>query len=470
MENFRKTKIVCTIGPASWEPEIIKKMIKAGMNVARVNGAFADTDELDMVAKLIRNVSDDVALMVDVKGPEVRLNKFPRKIPISPNDNIVIGSSENDQIYPANYPNLYRNVSVGQKIIVGDGEAELVIRRIDSGKMYCQVVYGDFLSPGKALSLPNCNYATEVLTKKDKENLNHAIKTGWDIVSASFIKNVQSAREVREAMGNSDMKLIAKIEDHEGVENIDEILTEVDGIMIARGGLGLELGLEKIPLVQKKLISKLNTSGLPVITATQMLESMTENPRPTRAETTDVASAVLQGTDAIMLSGESAMGKYPVESVEMMSSIAKEVEATIEPNVILGNVNAPLTTQAISKAAAEVCISMGGDLDGVIVVSKTGATARLLARHSISQPIFVFTSNENNKRFLNLTKGISKSFKFEGLGITESGCNRDGAIRMILSEAFEKGIVKKGQKILFLGKTPVDKEEFFPNLFEIVRL
>lgn len=470
MENFRKTKIVCTIGPASWDQEVVRKMIEAGMDVARVNGAFADTDELDRVASLIRNVSEDVALMVDVKGPEVRLNKFSRKIPVSPGDNVVIGSSEEDQVYPANYPNLYRSVSVGQQIIVGDGELEVVVRRIDAGRMYCQVIYGEFLAPGKALSLPGCDYSREVLTEKDRENLSHAIKTGWDLVSASFIRDAKSAREVRKAMGDSDMKLIAKIEDPEGVENIDEIISEVDGIMIARGGLGLELGLEKIPLVQKEIISKLNTSGLPVIVATQMLESMHDNPRPTRAETTDVANAILQGADAVMLSGESAMGKYPVESVEMMASIAKEVEPNISPAVLSGQTNAPVTTQAISKAAAEVCISMGKDLDAVIVVSKTGATARLLARHSISQPIFVFTSSETNKRFLKLTKGISNSFKFEGLNVSEKGCNRDRAIRIILAMAFETEIVKKGQKVLFLGKTPVDKEEFFPNLFEIVRL
>ncbi len=469
MENFRNTKIVCTIGPASWDPVVVKSMIEAGMNVARVNGAFADTDELDMVAKLIRGVSDDVALMVDVKGPEVRLNKFAGKMRVSPGDNIIIGNSS-DQIYPANYPYLYRSVSVGQKIIVGDGELELVVRRVDSGKMYCQVVYGEYLSPAKALSLPGCEYSREVLTQKDLENLTHAIKTGWDIVSASFIRNAKSAREVRKAMGKTDMKLIAKIEDLDGVENIDEILREVDGVMIARGGLGLELGLEKIPLVQKKLISKLNESGLPVITATQMLESMHESPRPTRAETTDVANAILQGTDAVMLSGESAMGKYPIEAIKMMDKIAREVELTIEPSVISGCSKAPLTTEAISKAAAEVCISMGNDLDSVIVVSKTGATARLLARHSISQPIYVFTSSEINKRFLMLSKGIASSFFFEGLNVNAKGCNRDRAIQMVLNLAFKEGVVKKGQKVLFLGKTPVDKEEYFPNLFEIVRL
>ncbi len=466
----RKTKIVCTIGPASWDQEVIRGMIEKGMNVARVNGAFADTNELDMVKKLIRNVSDDVALMLDVKGPEVRLNKFPEPIEVSPGHSIILGNSESDLIYPANYPDLYKSVSVGQKIIVGDGEVEMVVKKIENGQMNCEVVYGEIFAPGKALSLPGCDYASEVLTEKDIENLKHAIKTDWDIVSASFISDVSSVREVRDVIGSAEIKLIAKIEDEEGLRNIDDILQEVDGIMIARGGLGLELGLEKIPLVQKELITKLNEFALPVITATQMLESMTNNPRPTRAETTDVANAILQGTDAVMLSGESAMGKYPVQAVKMISDIALEVESTLEPKVLWGSIKAPLTTEAISKAAAEVSIGMKEDLDAVVIVSKTGTTARLLARHNIKQPIFVFTSSDIKRRFLNLTKGISGAFTFEGLDVDKADYSRDKAIKTILSKAFKEGIVKKGQKILFLGKTPVDKQEFFPNLFEIVRL
>ncbi len=466
----RKTKIVCTIGPASWSPEVMRGMIEAGMDVARVNGAFADTDELDMVKKLVRDVSNDVALMVDVKGPEVRLNKFAREIPVFPGENIIIGNSENDLIYPANYPDLYESVSEGQKIIVGDGEVEMVVKRVENGQMYCQVIYGETLAPGRALSLPGCEYSSEVLTEKDEENLLHAIDTGWDLVSASFIRNAESAKEIKKAIGEADIKLIAKIEDAEGIKNIDEILEEVDGVMIARGGLGLELGLEKIPIVQRDLLSKLNVAGLPVITATQMLESMTDNPRPTRAETTDVANAILQGTDAVMLSGESAIGKYPVESVKMMSEIAMEVERTIDPKVLSGSIKAPLTTEALSKAAAEVCIGMGENLNAVIIVSKTGTTARLLARHAIKQPIFVFTSTETKRRFLKLTKGVENAFMFKGLDSNGDNYSRDKAIKIILSKAFKKGVVKEGQKVLFLGKTPVDKEEFFPNLFEIVKL
>ncbi len=465
-----KTRIVCTIGPASWDPQVVKGMIDEGMNVVRGNGAFADTDELDKVAKLVRDVSDDVALMIDVKGPEIRLNKFPEPIAIKPGDEIIIGNSENDDIYPANYPNLSEYIENGQRIIMGDGDAELVVKNVKEGKMYCEVVCGERIKPGQGVNVPGCNYSNEVLTEKDKENLKHAINTGWDLVSASFIRNAESAKYINEFIGDSQMKLIAKIEDEEGINNIDEILPEVAGIMIARGGLGVELGLSKIPMVQQKLLKRMNIAGLPVITATQMLESMTNNPRPTRAEATDVANAIVQGTDAVMLSGESAMGKYPVESVRVLAEIAKEAEESIEPKLIHGKAEAPLTTDAIAKAAAEVCNSMKEDLDSVIVVSKTGTTSRLIARHNIRQPIYVFTSSGTYKRGLMTSQGITKAFVFEGMDQKDCRYDRDCGIRTILEMALKEGIVQKGQKILFLGKTPIDKVEYFPNLFEIIRI
>ena len=469
MEKIR-TKIICTIGPASWDPDVMKGMIEAGMNVARVNGAFADTEELDKVAKLVRDVSDDVALMVDVKGPEIRLNKFPGPVQINPEDEVIIGSSADELIYPANYPDLYKYVSEGQKIILGDGDVQLVVKGVHMGKMLCEVVFGHIIKPGASLNVPGCEYSKEILTDKDKQNLKHAIETGLDIVSVSFIRNVESARFINEFIGDSQMKLIAKIEDEEGVNNIDQILREVSGIMIARGGLGVEMGLAKIPLVQDVLIKRLNEAGLPVVTATQMLESMTKNPRPTRAEATDVTNAILQGTDAVMLSGESAMGKYPVESVKVLAEIARETEDSIDPKIVEGRAEAPLTTDAIAKAAAGVCINMKEGLDAVIVVSKTGTTARLLSRHNIKQPVFAFTSSEIYKRGLMLSKGISQAFLFKGMDGEECKYDRDCGIKTILDIALKEGIVHRGQKILFLGKTPVDKVEYFPNLFEIVRI
>jgi pyruvate kinase len=235
--NLKKTKIVCTIGPASWDPQVMKAMIDAGMNCARINGAFADEAELDKVTKLVRDISDEVSLMVDVKGPEVRMNKFAAAIPLKPGDELVIGNDSSSDIYPANYADLYKHLKVGQRILIGDGDVELKVTSIEGDKMNVVVVFGEALKPGKAMNLPGADIASQILTEKDKTNLKHAMNLGWDFVSASFIQNAEAAREVNDFLKGSNMKLIAKIEDQAGVDNIDEILEEVDGIMLARGGL-----------------------------------------------------------------------------------------------------------------------------------------------------------------------------------------------------------------------------------------
>jgi pyruvate kinase len=304
----------------------MKGMIDAGMNFARVNGAFADTAELDKVTKLVRDVSSDVKLMMDVKGPEVRMNKFPEPIPLTPGQEIEIGNTSDSHIYPANYTDLYQKLNAGQRIVIGDGDVELKIKSIQGDKMLCEVVYGELLKPGKAMNLPGAEYSTAVLTAKDLENLQHSIKLGWTHVSASFIQSAEAAREIRSHLEGSNMKLIAKIEDQKGIDNIDEILHEVDGIMVARGGLGVELGLEKVPMAQRYLTEKANAAGKYSIMATQLLESMITNPRPTRAEVSDVALAILLGSEAVMLSAESSAGKYPVEAVKWLAKIAEEIE------------------------------------------------------------------------------------------------------------------------------------------------
>lgn len=460
----KRTKIVCTIGPSSWDPAIMRKMIENGMNCARVNGAFADPAEMDKVKELVRTVSDEVSLMLDVKGPEVRLNKFPEPIKLTPGMHLSIGSSHSDPLYPANYPHLYQFVEKGQKILVGDGDVELVVKEVTNGFMHCEVVFGEILKPGKALNLPGCNYTTDVLTEKDKENLRHAIVTGWDFVSPSFIQNKKSALQVREFIKGSDMKIIAKIENQVGIDNIDEILEVVDGIMVARGGLGVELGLGKVPMVQKILIEKANAAGKPVITATQMLESMTTNPSPTRAEANDVATAILSGTDAIMLSGESSAGKYPAEAVAFMNQTAKEVEQTILPQVVNSRaLDASITADAITKAAASLCIEMAKDIDKVLVVSRTGRTARLLTRHNIAQPVYAFVSTKLFARTLMLSKGIIKAFVQESLQET-----RDTAVRLVVDRAKQEGIIAVNERILLICKTPIDGEHYFPNVFEII--
>jgi pyruvate kinase len=458
-----KTKIVCTIGPASWDSDVMKKMIEAGMNCARVNGAFANPDELDKVTKLVRDVSSKVSLMMDVKGPEVRMNKFSEPKAIKPGDKIEIGNDPSSEVYPANYPNLYTHLTVGQRIVIGDGDTELKIVDIVGDKMICEVVFGEILKPGKAMNLPGANYAISTLTEKDIENLLHSIKLGWDYVSASFIQDAESANEVKKYLAGTDMKLIAKIEDQLGVDNIDEILEVVDGIMVARGGLGVELGLEKVPMVQRKLIQKAISAGKIVITATQMLESMISNPRPTRAEVNDVATAILLGTDSVMLSAETSAGAYPVEAVSYMTSIATEIESHIQPTIINDRTHGPISTDAIAKAAASIAIQFGSDIKCVIVVSRSGRTARMISRHSIQQPIHTFVKRDHYTRHLSIAKGITTADVVE-----QSVYDRDQAIEMILSQAKKLGYVSVGDRILFVSKVPFDQEQFFPNIFEVI--
>jgi pyruvate kinase len=464
----KKTKIVCTIGPSSWDPEVIKQMIDNGMNCARVNGAFANPDELDKVANLVRSVSNKVSLMVDVKGPEIRLNKFPNPIPLKAQQIIEIGNDENSEIYPANYKDIYKFVQPGQRAIIGDGDVAMIIEEIKGDKMICRIEYGEVLKPGKAFNLPGVDYSNEVLTEKDKINLNHAIKTGWDFVSASFMNNKESALAIKEFLGDAQMKIIAKIENEEGVKNASEILEVVDGIMIARGGLGVELGLEKVALVQRELNFLCNIAGKPVITATQMLESMTENPRPTRAEAGDVATAIMLGTDAVMLSGESSAGKYPVEAVKFLTKAAITAEEQDIPSIIEVDGHATPTANALSRAAAEVCINLEDEISTVVVVSKTGTTARMLTRHIIKQPIYLFTSNEFYMRTALLSRGIVDAFVFEGVGKNLN--DRDNAIDLILKKIKSENITKPGEKILLLGKTPMESHDFFPNIFEIIEI
>lgn len=449
----RKTKIVCTIGPSSWDPNVMRRMIESGMNCARVNGAFADEAELDKVTKLVRDVSDKVSLMMDVKGPEVRMNKFAEAKPINPGDIIEIGNDESSEIYPGNYRDLYQKLSVGQRIVIGDGDVELMIKEIKGDKMITEVVFGELLKPGKAMNLPGAAIATSALTEKDIVNLKHSLKLGWDMVSASFIQNKQSALEVKKYLEGSTMQLIAKIEDQEGIDNIDEILEVVDGIMVARGGLGVELGLEKVPMVQRHLIERANAVGKPVITATQMLESMITNPRPTRAEVNDVATAIMIGSDAVMLSGESSAGKYPVEAVEWLARTADSVETNLRirrfenmSEILQFNADHDndlgRSAIAMAEATAEVCREL--DVKAVLVMTKGGFTARMLSRYKIPQPIYAYVAQKHVEHRMNITGGVEAKL-FDGFVH-----NRDIMIDKVIAQAKEDGLIQAGDLVAIL--------------------
>jgi len=317
----KKTDIICTIGPSSWDESVMEQMIAEGMNVARVNAAFADTAELEKVERLVRKFSSEVKLMLDVKGPEVRMNKFPAPVELTEGAELEIGSGEDFPIFPANYPNLYQKITVGQAILVGDGDVKLEVTELREKSFMVKVIYGTKLKPGKALNFPGVRLTDLPLTPRDEELIDFIFNRDWDYVSASFIGTKKDAEFIKTRLSGSGLKLIAKIEDAAGITNIDEILEVVDGVMIARGGLGVDIGLKYIGLLQRYLLEKCNTAGKYVIAATQMLESMFSSPVPTRAESNDVLTAIIMGANAVMLSGESSAGEYPVESVKFMSEV-----------------------------------------------------------------------------------------------------------------------------------------------------
>ncbi|MFR5684988.1 MAG: pyruvate kinase, partial [Clostridia bacterium] len=339
---MRKTKIVCTIGPASESEETLRKMMKAGMNVTRIN--FSHGSMVDQIEKVntIKRVREElnlpVALLLDTQGPEIRTGKLEgieQPVYLEAGNKFVLVNEDiigNVERTSVSYKNLYKDVKVGTSILVDDGAIELKVEEIVGKDIHCKVVNGGKLGNRKSINVPGTHVSIPNLSEKDYRDLADCAKEGFDYVAASFIRSAKDVLDIRKVLddnGGNNIKIISKIESTEGVENFDEILAASDGIMVARGDLSVEIPMEDVPILQKQMIKKCNRAGKPVITATQMLESMQHNPRPTRAEVSDVANAIFDMTGAIMLSGESAMGEYPVECVKTMERIANKIEDNI---------------------------------------------------------------------------------------------------------------------------------------------
>ena len=458
---MKKTKIVCTIGPASWDKEVLKQMIDNGMNVARLNGAFIDIPEMTKVANLIRELSPDVALMLDIKGHELRLNKFDEDIKVNVGDEVVIGSTKEDKIYVATYMDLFKDIRVGKQILVDKAKTVLEVTKITDGKIYTKVLSGSVIQRGKGLNTPGTFLNNSPITDIDIEQINFAKADKWDFVAASFIRSKEDLDVIKPHLVNSSLKLIAKIEDGFGVENIDEIIESCDGIMVARGDLAVEVPYEKVPLYQKMMIKKCRDMGKIVITATEMLESMIEKPYPTRAEISDIANAVLDGTDALMLSGETTAGKYPHLCVEVMSKISLEMEKSMKP--LLRTVGSHAGGERDAMMGAVYQVSVTTKIDKVVMVSERGVTATALSRHFIKEPIIVLTPNETVRRQLLICSNIYPT-TYEG-----RFDDRDNAIHDAIRFGITKNILDKTDRILFLGKTNAKngKENY---IFEVVHV
>ena len=413
---MRRTKIVCTIGPATNSEQMLEKLILAGMNVARLNFSHETQKEHGRVIDLIRKISSKhnkpVAILQDLAGPKIRTGTIKngpvvlssgQKFCLTSRD--VEGSADEVSI---TYKNLPKDVLPGDTLLLCDGAIEMEVKSITEEDIICNVIVGGELDSHKGINLPDRTIQADVLTEKDRSDLLFGIEKKVDYVALSFVRNVQDVLRVKEIINESglDVRLIAKIEKHEALKNIDEIIEVVDGIMVARGDLGVEIPIEMVPRYQKRLIRIANRAAKPVITATQMLKSMVDNPRPTRAEVTDVANAILDGSDAIMLSEETAVGKYPVETVEMMNKVALSIEQSFpfkEWNKKFRDHKLLSAAEAVAFSACQIAESTGASM--IVASTKSGSTARLVSKYRPSQIILATTPDKRTYYHLALVWG-----------------------------------------------------------------
>lgn len=414
---MRKTKIVCTLGPACDDAGMLRQMIQAGMDVARFNFSHGTHEEqkvrYDRFVAVREELGAPVAAMLDTKGPEIRLGKFKGgRAQLARGSRFVLKaeSCEGDESQASiTYAGLYRDIAPGGTILLDDGLIELSVESIKGSDIVCRVVNGGAVSDRKGVNIPNARFSMPYLSQKDVEDIDFAVDNGFDFIAASFVRSADDVLLIRRQLEKrgSDIEIISKIENEEGVGNIDEILAVSDGIMVARGDMGVEIQFERLPAIQKMMIKKALAQGKTVITATQMLESMIHNPRPTRAEASDVANAVYDGTGAVMLSGETAAGQYPVEAVRTMASIAAAVEGDINYS---GRLRArtgaavPNVTNAISFATCQTADELHAA--AIVTVSKSGRTARMISKFRPGVPILCCTASERVRRRLSLTWGV----------------------------------------------------------------
>ena len=415
---MRKTKIICTIGPASEHEDVLTRMIKAGMDVARLNFSHGSHEEhqgkIDLIKKVRQKLHMPIAIMLDTKGPEYRIKTFENgKIELKDGDTFTLTTDDivgNQERVSVNYENLIRDLKVGDRVLVANGIIILQVRELKGNDAICDVIAGGTLSDRKSMNFPNKVMKHAYLSKQDKDDLLFGIKNEVDYVAASFVSTKQDVADLRSFLdenGGEDIEIIAKIENRSGVDHVEEICEIANGIMIARGDLGVEIPGVEVPAIQKYLINKCRMLGTRVITATEMLESMIHNPRPTRAELSDVANAVYDGSSAIMLSGESAAGKYPVDAVRNMAEIAEYTESQIKYTKRFRT--SDFETRSIQDAISHATCAMAVDVQAKCIVASTlsGTTARMVSRFRCPVDIIGMTTSEKVWRKLNLSWGVT---------------------------------------------------------------
>ncbi len=457
---MRKTKIVCTLGPATNDKDTIKRVVEAGMNVARMNFSHGNHAEhkqrFDLVKEVEKETGKTIGLMLDTKGPEIRTGEMKGdKIQLEADTEIVISKEDVEgtpEKISVSYKALAEDMEIGKKILIDDGLIELEVIEIDNGDVVCRVVNGGELGSRKGVNLPGVKVSLPALTEKDISDIRFGVEQGIHFIAASFVRKSNDVLEIRkilEESGNEDIFIIAKIENQEGVENLDSILDVADGIMVARGDLGVEIPAERVPIVQKIMIKKCNEASKPVITATQMLDSMIRNPRPTRAEASDVANAIYDGTDATMLSGESAAGKYPVESVETMAQIAAEVENSDSYKEKFAGkyeFSAESVTCAISLATCQTAEELGAE--AIITSTGSGLTARTVSKYRPQTPIIGVTPNKRVLHQLSMTWGVTPL-------LVARSSTTDEMMDNAIKSSLEKDLIKEGDLVTITAGAPV---------------
>ena len=457
---MRRTKIVCTLGPSTDKEDVLRNLMKNGMNVARMNFSHGTHEEqkarLDMIKKLREELNLPVAALLDTKGPEIRIGDVEGgKLELKPGQEFTLTTEEmlgTEKKVTITYKELYKDVEPGDSILIDDGLIGMEVVRIDESDIVCRVKNGGFISNHKGVNVPGVELNMPFVSQKDLADIVFAVEQDYDFIAASFTRTAEDIMEIRKILqehGGEKIHIIAKLENKQGVNNCEDILRVADGIMIARGDMGVEIPLEEVPVIQKELIRKAMHMGKPVITATQMLDSMMKNPRPTRAETSDVANAIYQGTSAIMLSGETAAGAYPIEAVQTMAKIAERTEQDIDysrefkPRKLA---EAPDVTSAISHATCTTAADLKAA--AIVAVSKSGRTVSRIAKYLPVCPIIGCTTDERVYRQLNLLWGVTPV-------VMEEANTADELFDHAVELAEQKGLIARGELVVIAAGVPV---------------
>ena len=458
----RKTKIICTLGPSVHDEDMIRTLIRTGMDAARFNFSHGSHPEHLSRLNLLKSVRDamgrPVATILDTKGPEIRIRSFETKsVTLEAGSSFVLTTQDvvgNAGRVSVTYPKLHEELAPGQEILIDDGLVAIRVDRIEGSEIICTVENGGTLSANKSINIPGVHIHLPALTEKDLEDIRFGVENDFDFIAASFVRqasDVEAVRQVLHELGGDDIKIIAKIENQEGVDHIDEIMAAADGVMVARGDLGVEIPAARVPILQKQIIRKGHQAGKPVITATQMLDSMMRNPRPTRAEVSDVANAVFDGTSCVMLSGETAGGKYPIEALTAMVGIVTEAENSIHYWRRFEKLRISAISN-INDAITHTCCLTAKDLNATAILAATnsGRTARMISRFRPACPVAALTMHEKVRRQLSICWGIIPF-------LTGEVTSTDRIFSLSAEVALKERLVQNGDTVVITAGVPLGK-------------